>query len=171
MRALVLWLGFGFVVLELLGFSMFVGRFGFLWLLVEIFLSGIVGARLLLRTLARLDLALSEIFFTLTRESIFSLLSRSMLGALGAFLLLLPGIFSDIVGVILLLASALLAPASSANPRQNQDPRNTPESDFTIHLRQSPYNRAHTQAHSGAHASDDEIIDVEVLDSTQERKA
>ena len=156
MRALVLWLGFGFVALELLGFSMFVSRFGFVWLVVEIFLTGILGLRFLSTALSRLNLALNELLISLTQESIFSLLSRSMLGVFGAFLLLLPGIFSDIMGAVCLLSSALLAKSTKTS---------TQDSAFAAHLRKQGYQNNMRQN------DNDEIIDVEVLDSTQEKKS
>ena len=161
MRALVLWLGFGFVALELLGFSMFVSRFGFMWLVVEIFLTGILGLRFLSAALSRLNLALNELLISLTQESIFSLLSRSMLGVFGAFLLLLPGIFSDIMGAVCLLSGALLAKSTKTSTQDSA----SWDSAFAAHLRNQGYQNNMRQN------DNDEIIDVEVLDSTQEKKS
>lgn len=126
----------GFIALEILGFYLFVDSFGALWLLFEILLSGIVGAWLLLYNNSGF---LSTIFIRIAESGMFN--SKKIMELIfsfyaGAFLLMIPGIFSDVVGIILIIVSFFSNTGSKKDSeftqilRENENLKNIDEADI-----------------------------------------
>lgn len=138
----------GYVALEILGFGFVIRDFGFLFLLLEIILSAIVGFVILIRVDKGLLSVFNNIFeqvlggFSFFRAVIFSYMPH-----IGAILLILPGIFGDVFGMILLVCSFLMKPKISQSS----------------HTESRNY-----QTNDGM--TNDEIIDVEIIEVTKEEK-
>lgn len=156
MRGIVMWLMVGYVALELLGFSIFINHFGVLLAVVEVFVSGALGLWLLRRELAQLSLI--QLFVRFGQGDMFALLRNSMLGGFGAVFLLIPGIFTDIIGVVMVLCALAFYPKSkldsSSSGYKSFDDYFTSSMHYTYQ----------------AKPKDDVIIDVEVLEPTSSQK-
>ncbi len=135
----------GYIALEILGFSYFVGAFGFMALILEILVSGGIGIVFLVMITQRVGINMEKFFLSL-RGDIFSLFSSMMLGFLGAFLLILPGIFGDICGLFCVILGFILKPKYK-------------ESDFTRSYKQYDNDE-----------NNEEIIDVEIIQGDQKDK-
>ncbi len=133
----------GYVALEILGFGLVVSDFGFLILLLEIILSALAGFWILVRTQEGLLNIFNNVFGrVLSGFSIFKALIFSYMYYIGAICLILPGIFGDIFGAILLVCSFIIKPKVSQS----------------------------RHSESKNHQAKDEIIDVEIIEVTKEEK-
>lgn len=158
MRGIVMWLMVGYVALELLGVSIFIEHFGVLLAVVEVFVSGALGLWLLRRELAQLSLI--QLFVRFGQGDMFALLRNSMLSGFGAVFLLIPGIFTDIIGVVMVLCALAFYPKS----KLDSSPESSGYKSFDDYFTSSMH---YTYQ---AKPKDDDIIDVEVLEPTSSQK-
>ena len=169
-RSLMPLLLIGYIALELIGFSVFVQQLGFLALLIEIMLSGGFGIWLWILHTHSLSALLNDIFDLLARRRIFDLLKVSMLVYIGAFLLVLPGLFGDIIGLCLIILSFILRPHHTRNEfkrrfddfHKQNDLNDFEKNDFRFYFSQNTNDRMRQPK------QDEEIIDVEVVESYTE---
>lgn len=126
----------GFIALEILGFYLFVDSFGALWLLLEILLSGIFGAWLLLYKNIGF---FSTIFMRIAESGMFN--GKKIIDLIfsfyaGAFFLMIPGIFSDVAGIILIIISLFSNTGSVKDSqftqilKENENLKNIDEADI-----------------------------------------
>lgn len=158
MRGIVVWLMMGYIALELLGFSIFIDYFGVLFAVIEVFVSGMLGFWLLKRELAQLSLI--QLFVRFRQRDMFALLRNSMLSSFGAVLLLLPGICSDIVGVVMVLCALVFYPKSKLDSSLESRGYQGFDDCFTSSMRYAYQTKS----------KDDDVIDVEVLEPTNSQK-
>ncbi|OBV29610.1 hypothetical protein BKN38_01660 [Helicobacter sp. CLO-3] len=144
----------GFIAVELLGLSLFVYEFGFLLLALEVVFSGALGVWIWVLHTHSISASLNEMLELFARGRAFSLIKSSVLAYFGAFLLVLPGIFGDIVGLVLVCISLILRPSNKQSEfKQHFDEFYKRESsDFDM---REPKKRRDF---------DDDIIDAEVID-------
>ncbi|WP_288644217.1 FxsA family protein [uncultured Helicobacter sp.] len=136
----------GYIAIVVLGFILVVSDFGFVALVLEIIGSACLGFWLLLRG----DIGFSRLINTITSvnaSDIFSGFLSTYMYYIGAILLILPGIFSDSIGVILLICSLIIQPKQAQNSHT--------QNNYTQNNHSAPKNSASTE--------DDEIIDVEII--------
>jgi UPF0716 family protein affecting phage T7 exclusion len=79
---------------------------GALYTFLEIVLSALIGITILFNTPFKLQESFQKIVMNRLSLSTFSL--ASTIRVLGSFLLILPGFFGDLVGIILLIMSAVM---------------------------------------------------------------
>ncbi|MDL0080290.1 FxsA family protein [Helicobacter zhangjianzhongii] len=151
MRAIAFWVILGYIVLEIIGLSLFVERFGLVLGVMEVFFSAGFGLWLLRKALAQMGM-----LALFGQKDIFSLLRSGMFSSIGAVLLIIPGIFSDIIGVVLVLWGLLPSHKTKQSP-YDQNTQAQYQKDFGEYF---------ANAHNPKTRQEDEIIDVEVIEST-----
>lgn len=125
-----------YVLAEILLIAFFIGSYGFLAYLLEIILSAMLGGVLLFK------FNISNVFNQLNTFSPKAIYSGFGV-AIGAFLLLLPGILSDITAVIIIIASVVF------NVKDNKRDK----------FNQNTYNNTQNNTNNK-----EEIIDVEIIE-------
>jgi len=129
--------------LEVIITSSFSDTYGGLWLFVEILLSGVVGAVIISNFKYSLMESLSNVYKGQMSQQ--ELISSSILSLVGAVLIIVPGVFTDIIG--LLMQFEVLALMISRPFIKHRDFNST--------------NFRQTSTHQSK--KDDDIIDVEVI--------
>ena len=128
-----------YLFLEVITTSAFSDHFGGLWLFIEILLSGVAGIVILKNFQYSLMDSLSRVYRgEMTQQE---LVSSSIFSVLGAILIIVPGIFSDSLGIVMqfeFFALLLTRPFIKTK---------------TFHSHTSSYEKPQ-----------DEIIDVEVIE-------
>lgn len=150
----------GYIALELLSFSLWASHFGFLSLFFEIIISGCVGLWLWSARTRSLSASLNDIIYFMYQGRILELLKSNMLFYLGSILLIIPGIFSDIVGIICLCISVVIKPKPI-------------DSDFRKDFRARQHNaKFNTESFNSSPESskNDDIIEVEIIEESNEVK-
>lgn len=151
MPTLALFFLIGYIAFELLSFSIWVSYFGFFSLFCEIVFSGIAGLWLWNSHTRSLSSSLNEIIHFVYEGRILDLLKSNMLFFLGAILLIAPGLLSDSVGIICIVASFLSSPKPSDFVRDYRA-----QEDFTFDEK----------------PNDEDIIEVEIIEeSSKQNKA
>lgn len=107
--------------IELAGFVAFSEEFGFLSLVLEILLSGILGVFLLFSALSGSNESVLELLRGARNPK--EILASNLSKVLGAIMLIIPGIFGDCFGLLLqfgILDSLFVSLFSKMRPMQNQ---------------------------------------------------
>lgn len=145
---------FVYLFIEVIVSTFFASMFGGFLTFIEIVLSAIIGLSLL----KTFQYSLNENIRNLTQGKITQdeFMAKNMNKALGAILLIIPGFFTDILGVFLLLGlfTFLLGKIFTFQAKNN----NT----------QNSYNYTYTnysQTTQKRRENDEDIIDVEIIDS------
>lgn len=126
-----------YLCLELYLLISFANTFGFLTLICEIIISGILGFGILASQNEIMFGSLKDI--TMGKNNMGSFIGRSFFRFISGILLILPGILSDIFGIVFFIVSLLF---KASGKREYKQTNATESSDF----------------------SDNDIIDVEVVE-------
>ena len=152
----------GYIALELLSFSVWVNHFGFLSLFFEIIISGCIGLWLWALRTRSLSASLNDIIYFVYQGRILELLKSNMLFYLGAILLIIPGIFSDIVGIICICVSIMITP-KPIDSDFRKDFRARQHNVFN----ENRFNARGFNSSTESNANDD-IIEVEIIEESNE---
>ncbi|MBR8462729.1 FxsA family protein [Campylobacter sp. faydin G-24] len=139
-----------YIIVELIATYFFIISYGFFTLLLEILISGAIGLALIFRMGLNGTTNINGFLNLFANGSIVNTLSLGVAG----FLLFMPGILSDMLGVAVLIASLFIKP-------KMQNMHNT--ENFTYYEFKSRQN-------STKNYNEDDIIDVEVIDETRNLK-
>ncbi|NLK66501.1 MAG: FxsA family protein [Campylobacteraceae bacterium] len=170
-----------YVVLEFIFVTVFIWKYGFLALILEVILSVIAGLYLVSKFGGVLNLI--KEYKTAQKDGIFGNFGL----ALGSMMLMFPGILSDTIGLFIIIVSLVVNFISKDNPKYTQDytenntysytyyytqdgeikaTRSTSSSGFSRggNSNRTNSNRASSGKNSSQRVVNDDIIDVEIIE-------
>jgi UPF0716 family protein affecting phage T7 exclusion len=133
-----------YLFLEVYTTTLFSSEFGGVWLFVEIVGSAVVGVFII----ANFKYSMMDSLYSLYRQEITQqeFVSSSIFSLVGAVMLIIPGVLTDILGILMQFESLAIIMARPFIKRAN------------IHT------NARTDFQSNTPKKDDDIIDVEVIE-------
>ncbi|MGX3010882.1 FxsA family protein [Helicobacter sp. 23-1044] len=152
-----------YIAIEIYLVAEVIDEWGFLAFILEIILSAVLGVGILGAQFGRVGENLRKI--AEFRLSVGGFLGRSIFCALGAILLIIPAILSDIFGVLFLIISIFFKNAESSN---NFNAESNNFSDFRNFNAESRHFSAES-ANFRAEQSD-EIIEAEIIEHKEKLK-
>lgn len=154
-----------YLFIEVMVSSYFASMFGGFLTFVLIILSALIGITLLRAFKYSLSLNIKDL--TSGKISQEEFVKTNMAKALGAILLIVPGFFTDIIGLLLQFGifTMILSKIFQIKP-QNTNHTNYSQTYQSVYSQQS----ANTTQYSNKQINDDDIIDVEIIEDKDKEK-